>query len=74
MDCHREPSPGLGKSLAGCPDQFECRWLAIRCEVEQKSYMHGGGKLKLTTSHAFRGSELNLHNAGKKANSAFDGR
>jgi hypothetical protein len=30
--------------------------------------------MKLTTSHAFRGSELNLHNASKKAKSAFDGR
>lgn len=39
MNCHRESYPGLGKSLAGRPDQRECRWLAIRCRVGQESYV-----------------------------------
>ena len=43
MNCHREPCPVSRKSLAGCPDQRECRWLAIRCAVEQESYMRGRG-------------------------------
>ena len=39
MNCHREPCPVSRKSLVGCPDQRECRWLAIRCKVGQESYV-----------------------------------
>ena len=44
MNCHREPCSGLRKSLAGCPDQLECRWLSIRCGVKQESYRRDGWK------------------------------
>jgi len=54
VNCHREPCPGLGKSLAGCPDQRECRWLAVRCRVGQESYAHPSKrKIKGTTSLRF---------------------
>jgi len=39
VNCHREPCPVSRKSLAGCPDQRECRWLSIRCRVGQESYV-----------------------------------
>jgi hypothetical protein len=44
VNCHREPCSGLRKSLAGCPDQPECRWLSIRCGVKQESYRRDGWK------------------------------
>jgi hypothetical protein len=54
VNCHREPCPVLRKSLAGCPDQRECRWLAIRCRVVQESYVHASKReIKGTTSLRF---------------------
>jgi hypothetical protein len=54
VNCHREPCPVSRKSLAGCPDQRECRWLAIRCRVVQESYVHSSKrKIKGTTSLRF---------------------
>jgi len=47
---HREPCPVSRKSLAGCPDQRECRWLAIRCRVGQESYVRRKMKIRGTTS------------------------
>jgi len=42
VNCHREAFPVLRKSLVGCPDQRECRWLVIRCRGGQESYVLKG--------------------------------
>jgi len=59
VNCHREPCPVSRKSLAGCPDQCECRWLAIRCRVGQESYVHAS-KRKIKGQPHFRFPEPTL--------------
>jgi hypothetical protein len=62
VNCHREPCPVSRKSLPGCPDQRECRWLAIRCMASQESYVPASKrKIKGTTSLRFPAPILSRH-------------